>query len=96
MTDQPDLLTWKPPEPADVKGETYSPERDGKRLNRQTLAVFNCIKDGEWWLLRGLSQHTNSPEASVSARLRDLRRFGFTIQREHVKDGLHRYRMVKP
>ena len=53
------------------------------------------MKSGEWFLLRGLAAATGAPEASASARIRDLKRFGFKIEREYLKDGLWRYRMVK-
>lgn len=94
MTDTP-LLDWRPPDPFDGKGATFRQDRDGKRLGKQCQAVYDAMKSGEWWLLRGLAAVTSAPEASVSARLRDLRRYGFTIEREYLKDGLHRYRMVR-
>jgi hypothetical protein len=56
--------------------------------------------DGRWRTLRQISDATGSPEASVSARLRDMRkpRFGAsTVDRERMGDpdgGLHRYRLL--
>ena len=78
-------------------GVTFNVERDGKRLSLQHNRVLAALRDGEWWTLSELSAHTKDPEASVSARLRDLRkpRFGsHVIQREYVRQGLHRYRLV--
>jgi len=82
-------------------GATFSPERDGPRLNKTQRAVLQIMQDGEWHTLNQL--HTalrfmgiRASEASISARLRDLRkpRFGgYTIERKHGKNGLWFYRM---
>ena len=80
-------------------GRTFVQSRDGERLGAQMAAVLQTMGNGEWWTLTALSAVTGAPEASVSARLRDLRkaRFGgHGIEREHVHNGLHRYRLVKP
>lgn len=63
-------------------------------------SVLLALSDGGWWTLRDLSTRTGSPEASVSARLRDLRKpqfGGHTIERRSVGDGSRqfRYRLVK-
>jgi hypothetical protein len=78
------------PEP---KGATYIPERDGKRLNAQCLRVFEAMRFGDWRTLSSLALVTGDPEASVSARLRDLKAHGFAIHKEYVSRGLWRYRM---
>jgi hypothetical protein len=61
-------------------------------------AVAALMLDGRWRTLRQISDATGSPEASVSARLRDMRkpRFGLsTVERERMgDDGLHRYRLL--
>ena len=59
-------------------GKTYDPAIDRNRLSIQLGRVFEIMSDGKWWTLRALAYATNAPEASVSARLRDLRkrRFG--------------------
>lgn len=90
---QPDLLTWVPP-PTDRHGSTYSAPRDFARLNAQQADVWALIKDGEWHTLRELAATTGHPEASISARLRDFRAMGRTIEREYVSRGLHRYRVT--
>lgn len=90
---QQSLLDWKPPEPPDIRGATFVPERDGKRLNAQTLRVFQAMKDGAWRGLREISAITGDPETSVSARLRDLRRFGFTVDHKFVQRGTWHYRV---
>lgn len=78
-------------------GNTYDHERDCARLSKQLLAVINVMKDGRWRTLPELAHATESPEASVSARLRDLRkpRFGgHTVERQYVRKGLFQYRLI--
>lgn len=78
-------------------GETYDPDRDRERLSRQLYAVLDVMKDGIWRTLPDLANATQSPEASVSARLRDLRkpRFGaHTVERQYLKKGLFQYRLI--
>ena len=82
----------------DFRGATFVPERDGARLGAQLAAVKTFVLDGKWHTLAEISEATGAPEASVSARLRDLRRErhgGYTIQREYIAQGLHQYRLVK-
>lgn len=88
------LLDWRPPEPADIKGASFDPDRDGKRLNAQCQRVFNLMRDGNWRTLAQISFVTQDPEASVSARLRDLDRLGFTKERKYVSRGLWSYRLI--
>lgn len=79
-------------------GETYEPDRDHLRLARQHVAVRREMSDGRWWTLRELAEVVGAPEASVSARLRDLRkpRFGgYTIERTYAGGGVWRYRMTE-
>jgi hypothetical protein len=87
-----------PEGPFDFDGETYEPQHDQVRLNAQTQRVYDFIKDGEWHTLGEISEATGDPEASVSARLRDLRkaRFGgFTVDRKRDPEspGLFLYRL---
>lgn len=85
-------------------GVTYDEERDGPRLRPQLDAVRRRMSDGQWHTLAQLSRALASdgitaPQASVSARLRDLRKpqfGGYIIDREYVSDGLWRYRMSEP
>jgi len=82
---------------ADHDGQTYERERDKVRLNNQTQRVYDCVKDGWWRTLAQIADATKSPEASISARLRDLRKpkfGGHTIERRHVAAGLWQYRLV--
>lgn len=80
-------------------GETYEAVHDHVRLNAQTLRVWHVMKRGEWLTLRDISVRTGDPEASVSARLRDLRKSKFgghvveRLRAEH-ESGLFFYRVV--
>lgn len=78
-------------------GATYDHSRDSSRLGDQMLSVFELMKDGKLRTLREIASATNSPESSVSARLRDLRkpRFGgHTVNREYLERGLFQYQLV--
>jgi hypothetical protein len=82
-----------------MNGETYDPIRDGERLRKQLVAVRQAMADHEWHTLYALSLMTGAPEASVSARLRDLRKskYGsYTVERRHVGNGLWEYRLLAP
>ena len=77
--------------------ETLIEDRDGVRLSKQREAVLDLMRDGRWRTLAEISASTSAPEASVSARLRDLRkqRYGsYQVDRAHVSRGLWRYRIA--
>lgn len=65
---------------------TICQEIDGERLGRQLVAVRDCMADGQWRTLREISQATGAPEASASARLRELRHDGHTVERRRRGD----------
>ena len=89
-------------------GQTIDPALDGDRLENQLDRVRDLMKDGAWRTLaeidRILYGHLAGQEglriASISARLRDLRKEKFgsnQILRRRVGDpssGLFEYRMV--
>lgn len=78
-------------------GETYVHARDSSRLGDQMQAVFELMKDGKERTLKEIADGTGSPESSVSARLRDLRkeRFGgHTVERTYIARGLFSYRLL--
>ena len=88
MSEQPYLF-------GDRDGSTYVRNRDRDRLNRQARLVYLAILDDSWHTLPELSRRTGEPEASISARLRDLRkpRFGrHIIERRYAGQGLWEYR----
>lgn len=95
---QLDLLSYVPPRICgDRDGETFSRGRDGTRLNAQAQDVFGLMQDGHWRTLAEISAITGHPEASVSARLRDLRKphlGGFTVDRRHISKGVWAYRVI--
>lgn len=76
--------------PMRFDGETYEPEKDRDRLTGQLERVARVMGSGRWMTLRALSEAAAAPEASVSARLRDMRkpRFGgHTVERRRVDGG---------
>lgn len=81
-------------------GDTYIAKYDGGRLRQQLARVRGVMVDGMWRTLSEISGLTGDPEASVSARLRDLRKpkFGaWVVQRRRrgpPRDGLHEYRLL--
>jgi len=84
--------------PQEFGGSTFDPKKDGARLSRQLSRVRALMLDSKWRTLREISEAVGSPEASCSARLRDLRRNefgGYTVEREPVpyQPGLFQYRV---
>jgi hypothetical protein len=94
----PDRQVLSEPGPVpDFDGATYRRDRDHARLSGQLGRVADALADGRWWTLAALAARTGDPEASVSARIRDLRkgRFGgYTVLAESVGAGTWRYRLV--
>ncbi len=88
-----------------TKGATRAARFDGpditkadtERLSGQLNRVLELMSDGHWRTLRSISDSCVASEASVSARLRDLRkpRFGsYSVERRRVADGLWEYRVL--
>lgn len=78
-------------------GPAYDHERDWERLNRQMKAIYSIMKDGQWRTLQDIEDLTGYPQASISAQLRAFRRpkfGGHTVEREYVRNGLHKYRLL--
>lgn len=86
-------------------GATYSEPRDRGRLRAQLDAVRDAMSrnvhvpphSSRWWTLAELEAYTGYPQASISARLRDLRkpRHGLhTVTKEYVANGVWRYRLT--
>jgi hypothetical protein len=78
-------------------GQTYDHARDGARLAAQHARVFEFLRYGGWHTLEAIAEATGAPQASVSARLRDLRKPQFgshQVEREYVRRGLFRYRLI--
>jgi|WetSurMetagenome_2_1015567.scaffolds.fasta_scaffold306846_3 hypothetical protein len=80
-------------------GTTYERELDHDRLQTQLRRVREIMLDGRWWTLAELESHLGYPQASVSARIRDLRKEkfgGFEVARRRITGGLFEYRVVLP
>ena len=87
------------PLPTLFDGITINDERDNSRLSKQLEAV-RCVARGTpgWFTLAEMANMTGAPEASVSARLRDLRKAkfgGYTVERKYVERGLWAYRVTR-
>ncbi len=79
-------------------GTTFDPAKDGPRLGRQLAAVRDLMTGYNRWLtLAQIEDCTGSPQASISARLRDLRKAqfgGFRVQRRRRTAGTWEYRVT--
>lgn len=72
-------------------------EQDAIRLAGLMGRVESYMRDGKWATLAEISYQCRGAEASVSARLRDLRRKGYVVERERTEQpGVFRYRAVRP
>jgi len=85
-------------------GSTFDPDTDSERLGKQLARVRELTTKGLgadlWWTLDQLQNATGFPQASISARLRDLRkpRFGeHTVERRRCAEGAGtwEYRVTK-
>lgn len=80
------------------RGSTYEPGLDLERLGRQLRAVLDLMSDGVWRTLPELAQQVVGAETALSARLRDLRRLGYRVERRRrgdAKRGLFEYSLVR-
>jgi len=87
-----DLFSYVPPQRA-FDGKTYQASRDYERLHGQLKAVFDLMSDQRWRTLSDIGTAVEGSEASLSARLRDLRKQKYgahEVQRESVGGGLFR------
>ncbi len=84
-------------------GDTFDYARDHERLGKQMRAVMDWMLDhvGQpqtlWGIQHGIMQAGGQryPEASISARLRDMRnKYGFRVDRHYLANGLHTYEVV--
>lgn len=85
-------------------GSTYVAELDAKRLGAQLTRVLQAMSDGRWRTLSEIqarilaTTNKRDPEASVSARLRDIRKlYGEPAMESRRRtedgvDGLWEYR----
>lgn len=85
-----------PPKEKAFDGESYQASQDHARLRGQLLRVHECLSDRKWHTLAELAELAGGSEASVSARIRDLRkpRYGnLAVEKRRVCRGLYEYRM---
>lgn len=83
-------------------GVTYEPEADQVRLSQLLARVYAVMADGQWRTLREITEALGgASEASVSARLRDLRKLrfgGYWVDRRRrgkLGSGLFEYRVSR-
>lgn len=86
-----------------IGGKTFDLELDGERLGEQMKRVLSLMKDGQWRSLREIEDKTDDPQASISARLRDVRKLWGdqamkTRRRPSVdaRRGVFEYRVILP
>lgn len=78
-------------------GDTYDERLDRSRLTGQLQRVYALMSDGVWRTLPEIEAVTGGTAASVSARLRDLRKEKFgahTVEARRLRQGLYVYRVV--
>lgn len=80
-------------------GATFRPAMDSNRLNAQARRVWKLMESGEWFTLAAIEDATGgTPQASVSARLRDFRKpefGGHTVESRRTRTGsAWEYRLV--
>ncbi len=76
----------------------YAEALDGSRIGKQENDVLTLMGDGAYRTLREISTFLGHPEASVSARLRSLRRRGMIVNTRRIADpmrGLFSYQVLK-
>ncbi len=88
---------------SEFDGVTYEPAFDSSRLRGEMARVYDVMAGqyyAFWLTLREISQITGDPEASISARLRDLRKAKFgshTVNRRRRGDpkaGIWEYQLL--
>ena len=80
-----------------IDGTTYDQRFDENRLSTQYARVFELMKDGAWRTLAEISALVSGSEAGISARLRDYRKVGHTVERRrrgNPSSGLFEYRLI--
>ena len=97
---QQDLFDKHPLPRASFDGAEYIPAFDAERLSAQLRRVFDLMRDGQWRSLDAIHGITGDPHASISARLRDLRKpkfGGHTLESQRFGDksrGFYKYRLI--
>ncbi len=95
------MLPFEEPLEPRFDGVTYDPAFDHGRLAKQLGRVYDALCAGEWLTLEEIHEQTADPHASISARIRDLRKRkfgGYDIQRRARgprEAGLFEYRLAR-
>lgn len=77
-------------------GATFEKRHDQERLGAQLQRVKTCMSDSNWRTLEEISEITGDQMQSISARLRDFRKTGHTVERRRrgkPDRGLFEYRI---
>jgi biotin operon repressor len=77
-------------------GATYDPLMDKDRLRSLLGRVFQLMADGKWRTLAEIRERTGGSEASVSARIRDLRKpkfGGYLVEHRRKAGGVWEYQL---
>lgn len=91
-----------PPPAQRFDGDTYVPVRDCSRLTDQLQGIKTVMADGGWYTLGDIEERCGhigiaAPQASASARLRDLRKAKHgsrVVEKRWLGNGLWQYRLV--
>jgi len=59
----------------------------------QTGRVLEAMRSGRWWTKDVLAQAVGGNAHAMAARMSDLRKAGYFIEKKHVGDGLYLYRL---
>lgn len=99
MTDLLENIGALPAPERRFHGDTYDAAQDCTRLTGQLLRVLRVFRQhkGEWLTLAHIAQEAQCPEASASARYRDLKRPAFgawPMERQRRPGGLYVYRLA--
>ncbi len=81
---------------APFDGATFQPEKDQARLGAQLQRVAKMLLSGKWYTLAEMESLTGDPQASISARIRDLRKpkfGGHDVQHRRRTTGQWEYRV---
>ena len=78
---------------------TYEARHDRERLSKLLAAVLDTMRTGRWWTLGELQDKLGHTETGISARIRELRGMGFTVELRRrpgipPNRGLFEYRLA--
>jgi hypothetical protein len=75
------------------EAEVPSDQLNTSKWGDQVRAVYEVMRDGRWRTLAEIAFHAKAPEASASARIRDLKRKGIDHEKRKASGGsLYEYR----